>query len=219
MGLVQTHYTPHFDIFQSNSSLQDWLDNLKVWGNFGVYEQARRQLAALVLNLVSNKIGQYTVVTRDNRTCGDVITYVSQLLTDNDNSNDVLALLLALRVNLRLKIRSGLIPSANILYKGGQAISFIDYGLDKPKKFALQQNYPNPFNPSTMIRYSLPKNTKVRLVIYDILGKQVAELVNGEQAAGTYNVKFDGSSLASGIYFYKLTTDKFTKINKMMLLK
>ena len=91
--------------------------------------RARRQLAALVLNLVSNKIGQYTVVTHDNRTCGDVITYVSQLLTDNDNSNDVLALLLALRVNLRLRIRSGLIPSANILYKGGQAISFIDYGL------------------------------------------------------------------------------------------
>ncbi len=123
------------------------------------------------------------------------------------------------RVNLRLRIRSGLIPSANILYKGGQAISFIDYGLGIPKEFALKQNFPNPFNPSTMIRYSLPENTRVRLVIYDILGKQVAELVNREEAAGNYEVKFDGSNLASGIYFYRLTTDKFTKINKMMLLK
>jgi len=70
-----------------------------------------------------------------------------------------------------------------------------------------------------MIRYSLPENTKVKLVIYDILGNQVAELVNGEQASGYHDVKFDGSSLASGIYFYRLTTDKFTKINKMMLLK
>ena len=219
IGLVQTHYTPHFDIFQGNTSLQDWLNDLKVWSNNSVYKQGRRQLAALVLNLVSGKIGQYSVVTRDNRTCGDLLTYVSQLLTDGDNSNDGLALSLVLRVNLRLRIRSGLIPSANILYKGGKAISFIDYGLEKPKEFALEQNYPNPFNPGTMIRYSLPENTKVRLVIYDILGKQVAELVNGEQAAGYHDVKFDGSSLASGIYFYRLTTDKFTKINKMMLLK
>ena len=88
-----------------------------------------------------------------------------------------------------------------------------------PKNYSLSQNFPNPFNPTTVIRYALPENAHVSLRVYNLLGQQVAELVNREEAAGYYEVKFDGSRLASGIYFYKLTTDKFTKINKMMLLK
>ena len=89
----------------------------------------------------------------------------------------------------------------------------------KPQSYSLDQNYPNPFNPTTVIRYSLPENARVNLVVYDILGRQVAELVNGEVGAGYHQVEFNASRLASGIYFYRLTADKFTQINKMLLMK
>jgi hypothetical protein len=88
-----------------------------------------------------------------------------------------------------------------------------------PTKFALYQNYPNPFNPSTTISYDLPVRSRVKLVIYNLLGQEVATLVNGEQEPGRYNVKFDASGLPSGVYFYTLQTPYFTKTNKMVLVK
>ena len=88
-----------------------------------------------------------------------------------------------------------------------------------PTEYVLEQNFPNPFNPSTVIKYALPENASVSLMIYDILGREVAELVNGEVGAGYHEVKFDGSRLSSGIYFYKLTAGSFTQINKMLLMK
>ncbi|MCB0722690.1 MAG: T9SS type A sorting domain-containing protein [Ignavibacteriae bacterium] len=88
-----------------------------------------------------------------------------------------------------------------------------------PDKFDLFQNYPNPFNPETKIRYDLARNTDVKVVIYDILGKQVGELVNQRQNAGTYEVSFDGSQFASGIYFYKIVTNEFVQVKRMLLVK
>lgn len=88
-----------------------------------------------------------------------------------------------------------------------------------PTEYVLEQNFPNPFNPSTVIRYALPVNVSVSLVIYDILGREVAVLVDGEIGAGYHQVMFDGSKLSSGMYFYKLTAGNFTQINKMLLLK
>ncbi|MBN2411868.1 T9SS type A sorting domain-containing protein [candidate division KSB1 bacterium] len=81
------------------------------------------------------------------------------------------------------------------------------------------QNYPNPFNPQTTISYTLPKATNVKLVVYDIQGKEVAVLVNENKSAGSYNVLFDGADFASGVYFYKLATDYRTVTNKMLLVK
>jgi hypothetical protein len=88
-----------------------------------------------------------------------------------------------------------------------------------PKEFALLQNYPNPFNPSTIIKYDLPKSQMVSLKIYNILGQQVATLVNTFQSAGYYSVNFNASHLSSGVYFYMLRTDSFNSIHKMLLLK
>jgi len=91
--------------------------------------------------------------------------------------------------------------------------------------FKLQQNYPNPFNPTTTIRYTIPKTSSdfglrdVQLEIYDILGKKVATLVNEKKPAGNYQTTFDGSNLPSGIYFYSLTSGKFRKTKKLILLK
>lgn len=100
--------------------------------------------------------------------------------------------------------------------------------LEIPNSFNLYQNYPNPFNPSTKIKFDIPENkgnTMVKITVYDITGKEVANLFNGELRPGTHEVEFDGSSLASGTYFCKLVVDSrgetnvFTDIKKMILLK
>jgi Secretion system C-terminal sorting domain len=86
------------------------------------------------------------------------------------------------------------------------------------------RNYPNPFKPSTTIQYTLPTAVRVTLEVYDVLGRRVAELVNGHVAAGYHEMTFAGSDLASGIYFYRLNADygngkPFTQIGKLMLMK
>ena len=94
----------------------------------------------------------------------------------------------------------------------------------QPSKFELSQNYPNPFNPSTTINYSIPSvethgYASVQLVVYDILGREVATLVNKQQQSGSYEVVFNASHLPSGTYFYKLTAGNFSKTKKLLLLK
>lgn len=94
-----------------------------------------------------------------------------------------------------------------------------------PKQFVLSQNYPNPFNPSTVINYKVPKTSHVQLIVYDLLGREVATLINKEQSPGSYKVEFDGrrtadrQQLPTGIYFYRLTADNFSQTKKMILLK
>jgi hypothetical protein len=85
--------------------------------------------------------------------------------------------------------------------------------------YTLFQNYPNPFNPVTIIKYSLPVKSKVKLIIYNSLGEKVKQLVNEEKPIGTYTIEFDASNLPSGIYFYKLQTQNFTQTKKMILLR
>jgi hypothetical protein len=88
-----------------------------------------------------------------------------------------------------------------------------------PHSYSLAQNYPNPFNPTTDIQFSLPIQSQVRLTVYDILGQEVATLVNGSLTAGEHTVAFNAASLPSGIYFYRLEAGSFSDIRKMMLLK
>jgi len=88
-----------------------------------------------------------------------------------------------------------------------------------PTKYALGQNYPNPFNPSTRIQYDLPKNSVVTLKVYNLLGQEVATLVNGKETAGTHIAVFDASKFTTGVYFYRITADNFTSTKKMILVK
>jgi Secretion system C-terminal sorting domain len=95
---------------------------------------------------------------------------------------------------------------------------------DHPYGFELSQNYPNPFNPTTVISYSIPSGetqnfASVQLKVYDMLGRVAATLVNKEQTPGNYKVQFNGSSLPSGVYLYRLTCNNFTKSKSMILLK
>jgi hypothetical protein len=85
--------------------------------------------------------------------------------------------------------------------------------------YKLFNNYPNPFNPKTTISYLIPADGFVTLRVYDVLGKEVATLVNGQKPSGRYNVQFDGSNLSSGIYFYKISAGDYSATKKLILMK
>ncbi len=88
-----------------------------------------------------------------------------------------------------------------------------------PKEYSLSQNYPNPFNPTTNIKFALPKESSVRLAIYDITGREIQVLTNGKLNAGEYEFQWNASQFASGIYFYKISADNFSLVKKMALVK
>lgn len=88
-----------------------------------------------------------------------------------------------------------------------------------PNNYQLYQNYPNPFNPTTTIKFGLPENTMTKLIVYDILGREVSTLINKELEAGFHEVNFDGSKFSSGVYSYRLSTPKFISVKKLLLMK
>lgn len=125
--------------------------------------------------------------------------------------------------NAELKILIDLENDGTIddsMFVKNQATNVEDEGsLLSPDSYNLAQNYPNPFNPITTIKYSIPENGNVSLKVYDILGNEVASLVNEEKAPGVYSVTFDASRLSSGVYFYKIQAGSYTSTKKMLLLK
>ena len=115
--------------------------------------------------------------------------------------------------------QSQMIARQVILIGTSGNISAINSNKILPNQFALFQNYPNPFNPSTIISYEIPKHSFVTLKIFDILGREIATLVNEEKQIGKYSLKFDASNLSSGIYFYRITAGNFSSVKKMILIK
>ncbi len=118
--------------------------------------------------------------------------------------------------------------SPDTLTVSGKGSPVVGIDRDKtqiPKEFALQQNYPNPFNPSTEIRFALPITSRVSLIIYDVVGREISVLVDGNVEAGYYTVRWNASSMAGGIYFAKfraydqMGNQKFSKVNKLLLVK
>jgi hypothetical protein len=102
----------------------------------------------------------------------------------------------------------------------GGIVSVDDNSKDlRLEKFILKQNYPNPFNPTTIIKYQTPELSYVTIIVYDVLGNEIAILVNEEKPAGEYEVGFDGTGLTSGIYFYQLRAGDYTETKKMILLR
>ncbi len=123
-----------------------------------------------------------------------------------------------------IKLLRGAVINGNVY--GDTTLTGVDGNKKRVFEFSLSQNYPNPFNPATTIKYTIPnvistggRNPLVTLKVYDVLGNEVATLVNEEKPTGSYTVNFDGSRLASGIYFYKLNAGNFVQTRKMILLK
>ncbi len=104
-----------------------------------------------------------------------------------------------------------------VVNRSSDAVHEITHAL--PREFSLEQNYPNPFNPEMRIRFGLPKSADVHLVVYNIIGQEVARLVDGQMSPGYYEVTFNGSTLSSGIYLYRLSAGPFTAVKKMVLIK
>jgi len=101
-------------------------------------------------------------------------------------------------------------------------VQFVELSYSDEKiisEYSLNQNYPNPFNPITTISYQIPTDGFVTLKVYDVLGKEVASLINEQKTSGRYDVQFDGSNLSSGIYFYKISAGNYTDTKKLMLMK
>lgn len=114
-------------------------------------------------------------------------------------------------------------PDNQVAYSDSVTITYLTTSIsDKynlPSEYSLSQNYPNPFNPVTTINYSIPTSSDVKLIIYDLLGRKVQELVNEFQSSGNYSIQFNGDNLSSGIYFYALKSGDFYQVRKMILLK
>jgi hypothetical protein len=102
---------------------------------------------------------------------------------------------------------------------GDTTVVSVKNEINIPNQFDLSQNYPNPFNPSTMIEYSVPSNRHVNLKVFDILGREVATLVNEQKSAGSYQVNFNAENIPSGVYIYKLSSGNYTTSRKMLMIK
>ncbi|MCX6157241.1 MAG: YCF48-related protein [Ignavibacteriae bacterium] len=110
--------------------------------------------------------------------------------------------------------------NTKLLFTASSGATFVNpISTETPSKYSLSQNYPNPFNPTTNIKFSIVNSGDVKLVVYDIQGREVQTLVNESLKPGTYEAAFDGSTLNSGVYFYKLVTGNFTETKKMLLIK
>ena len=88
-----------------------------------------------------------------------------------------------------------------------------------PESYSLGQNYPNPFNTRTVVSFSLPVDSKVSIKVYDVMGREVQTLVNERMGAGKYEVRFDGSGMTSGVYFYQMEAGNFKETRRMILIK
>ncbi len=104
-------------------------------------------------------------------------------------------------------------------YTAGWVVASTPTTVDAPARYGLSQNFPNPFNPTTTITYSLQRATRVTLKVYDILGREVAVVVNEKKTPGTHEVKFEGGNLASGVYFYRLEADGFVQAKKLTIVR
>ena len=106
-----------------------------------------------------------------------------------------------------------------ILKTTNGGVKVINTSTEVPSKYFLEQNYPNPFNPTTQIRFDIKQSSYAKLIVYDILGKEISTLVNEKLSAGSYEVNWNGSGYPSGVYFYKLITDGYSDVKKMILNK
>lgn len=116
-------------------------------------------------------------------------------------------------VNDKYGIGGGITLNVNV-----QSVTSVDDN-SLPTEFTLQQNFPNPFNPTTTINYSIPEPAYVNLVVCDLLGREIKQLVGEYVGAGTYAVQFNASNLSSGTYLYRITAGKYQSVKKMVLLK
>jgi hypothetical protein len=241
MGLIRIHFNENcanrVTIFQVpqpatlTDSLRVLRDLLTVNQNGTMNDRAKQQLIALMLNVVSLKLHLTTPISMDSAIVSQAITYCNQLIMDSNPYDDEVAKDIADCINNGMLV--GYLPhfrkwvsvipltTPHITYKGTEEIAGTQV---MPGEFSLSHNYPNPFNPETQISYSLPKDCRVKLTIFNLLGQKVKTLVDEFQTAGAKAILWDGKDdkgqeCASGIYFYHLQAGEFSQAKKMVIVK
>jgi hypothetical protein len=194
-------------VYEGNSGDNNWIDAYLVESDVVVDVQSETRGIANVTNVQNLPCASHRVLTAGNK-----IFYASYWTYAVNTT----------QTNYHWLGYTNESPAYQALLWFGIPIMITDVeqvGNGVPEVYSLSQNYPNPFNPSTTIDFAIPEASRVILKIYDVLGREVATLLNSEKPAGNYQVNFDASDLASGLYVYTINAGSFTSTKKMMLMK
>ena len=221
--LIRLHFNQHpanpvtiFDVdpqASCNERLRDLRRMLRLSGSSGLAADAAANFTATLLNVVSDKLAQWALVSADSATASQAISYCNELLTDDELENDALVLVITQLINRGRMVPSGYIDLST------PDISYRQNDGSIPEGFWLSQNYPNPFNPATEIEFNLAQAGHVQLTVYNLMGQKVKVLINGQKEAGYHRIHFDASGMASGVYLYQLKSGNLQQSKKMLLVK
>ncbi len=212
------------DTLDLTGALNPRIEFAAKWANEENFDYTRIQVSTNFGTTWTSQTGRYTRTISGQPSFADIRHWVNEQINLNQY------------IGQKIKIRFNLVTDAGIPGDGFYFDNFrvVDYsdtltgitsnGTLVPDEFKLYQNFPNPFNPVTKIKFDIPYDVKrqtsnVKIIIYDIGGKEIATLVNKQQNAGSYSVEFNGANYPSGIYYYKLVSGDFSEVRKMILLK
>jgi len=164
-----------------------------------------------------NAFGGSTVVAQYGNALGAVAAFKGTF-TGGSSPGGIVLLTIPFET-IHTKANRDIVMTKVLTYLGITTSVAEQIGKTVPLQFGLQQNYPNPFNPSTTFQFSIPRNGNVSLKIYDVLGKEIATVINSSYSAGTYTVQWNASPFASGIYFYRLQSGTFSETKKLVVTK
>ncbi len=218
---IHNRFDQYFEVFIPVVTLENFYDVLSVKGGT-MYEKGRKQFAALLLNVVSNRLSTWQFISDDNATVSQAITYVGNMLIDEDDTNDELAKNIAeIIVNDQL-VGAGVIPLdiGQIAYSPPKPYSEDNV----PSVILSAGNHPNPFNPTTTFTYELRQPSPVELAIYNVLGQKVKDIIRGKIQMGPNAVSWDGRDdagrqLVSGVYFYRLKAGNEVVTNRIVMIR
>jgi hypothetical protein len=218
---IHSRFDQYFEVFIPVVTLEDFNDVFTMKNNT-MFEKARVQYAALLLNVVSNRLATWQFISADKATVSQAITFVGNMLADDNPLNDELAKDVAERIVNSQQVAAGVIPLdiQQIAYTSRKP------GANDGAQSAIRNvsNYPNPFNPSTSITYELEREASVSLEIYNVLGQKVRALVSGEMQTGLNTVAWDGKDnagrrLNSGVYFYRLAAGNQIVTRRIVMIR
>ncbi|MCI0449632.1 MAG: immune inhibitor A [Chlorobi bacterium] len=207
------------DTINLTSAVNPRLEFMAKWATETDYDYVRVQLSTNFGSSWINLAGRFTSIVGGQPSYHGIQPWAYERI----NLNPYIGQMVRIRFNYFTD--SG-IPGDGFYFDNFRIVNYTDgpVGISQnegvvPKRFAMYQNYPNPFNPVTKVKFDIPRQTFVKITVFDVLGQEIALIVNQNLNAGSYNADFDGSNLPSGIYFYKIEAGEFTVTKKMILVK
>ena len=194
---AEARYNIHFDLFDGLTTCSDWQDALSARGNATMTERARAKVGALVMNLMSLKVGQYEAGTEDGYSVGDVLTHASGVLENGTDSDDWIARDIAGTVNHQSLVAAGIVPDGDVLYRPGAAVPA---ARRVKNSFWLYAPAPNPASSQVVVRYGLEHGAQAAITMHDLLGREVMRLPAERHPTGRSLAVIEVSDLSPGVY-------------------